>query len=157
MFVKNKRKKLYSLSLWSVMVTRASFCSPTEAPYGDLLLGVPKTKRNSSSSSWTVSSTKVTTHGFSFSPVNTEIQKMSTSWGHEWKAGQGTCWKKKRDLVETRWWMPQYWVVHHNPSWLGQIPGEYNRGLWTSDWCRHCGTPSPSPLHQPHPPCTLPP
>lgn len=56
------------LSFSSVTVTTASFCSPTEAPYGDLLFALPRTKRNSSSSSWTESSIRLTTHGFSDSP-----------------------------------------------------------------------------------------
>lgn len=80
------------LSFLSVMVTRVSFCSPSAAPYFDLLFGVPRTSLNSSSSSWMESSNKVTTHGFSFSPASrhtsTHIKPQTNS------VQMFTAWKK---------------------------------------------------------------
>lgn len=56
------------LSAVSLIFTRASCRTPTDAPNCELLLGLPKTNRSSSPSSYSVSSTSDRTHSFSTSP-----------------------------------------------------------------------------------------
>lgn len=56
------------LSAVSLIFTSVSFRAPTDAPKCELLFGFPKTSRSSSPSSYSVSSTRDRTHGFSTSP-----------------------------------------------------------------------------------------
>lgn len=97
-------------------MTSASFCSPIKAPYGDLLLAVPRTSRNSSFSSWMESSVRLTTQGFSVSPGD-KLSACSPEGRSAWEECRGSdlclTWEESDDR---RVGVGPLTVVHHDLS-----------------------------------------
>lgn len=79
------------LSALSLILMSVSFFVPVDAPYGESLVALPSTSLNSSSSSYTESSTKVNTHGFSVSPRESKIRGIKPF--HMYIADIGIHWK----------------------------------------------------------------